>query len=481
MRSLFLPVFLAFVLLAQAQQVPIIDYDFMAMPPEGTVNKVVVQPDGKILVGGFFTNYAGSGKQHLVRLNSDGTLDPAWNPGGSGPNHLVEDIDLMPDGRILIAGNFVTYNGSPVYFVARLMPNGTRDASFNIPPNTMNNAVHAVALHKDNKVVAAGDFFVCYGHSQPYITRFNEDGSLDEDFDIGTGFNNPVYDLLVLPDQSILCAGKFTQYNGHGCGRVALLTSGGPYDTAMDNDPGLVGGPARALALQPDGKLLVAGEFNYHDSQPANGIIRLNLDGTRDPSFSSPFYPYANVHAVGILPDGRILVGGEYTSSMYVPNVGGPNRVTMLNADGNRDDDFGLGQGALPTDPDNTAFVRSIAVQNDGKILVGGRFGFIDIEDQYQQLVRLKQGVVGIVEQDQGTSWSVLADRVNGELVLVNPFTAPGSARLLIHNSAGQLVHQAYLTMGHATAQRVPVDLAPGLHLISLQQGGQRVAAKVVW
>ncbi|HMN05341.1 MAG TPA: delta-60 repeat domain-containing protein [Flavobacteriales bacterium] len=480
MRPLLLPATLALATLVQAQQLPIIDYDFLAVPPSSLVNKVVVQPDGKILVGGSFTNYAGSGKQNLVRLNSDGTVDPAWNPGGIGPNHLVSDIDLMPDGRILIAGNFVTYNGSPVYFVARLLPNGLRDASFNIPPNSINNAVNAVALHKDNKVVAAGDFFICYGHSQPYITRFNEDGSLDLDFDIGTGFNDAVYDLHILPDESILCAGKFTQYNGNMCGRVALLSSAGPYDPSMDNDPGLVGGPARALAMQPDGKLLVAGSFNYHDGQPANGLIRLNLDGTRDAGFASPFYPYASVRAVNVLPDGHIMAGGEYTSTMYSPNVGGPNRLTMLQANGSRDDGFGLGQGILPTDPDNTAFVRSIAVQNDGKILVGGRFGFIDTEMQYRQLVRLKQGVTGILEQDPANVWNVIVDHANGELVLADPFHTSGKAHLLIHNGAGQLVHQAQVSVGGGPV-RIKVDLAPGLHLISLQQGGQRVAAKVVW
>ena len=83
-------------------QVPIIDYSFQAVPPTTLVNKVIVQPDGKILVGGGFDNYAGSGKNNLVRLNSDGTVDSTFNPGGSGPDFLVQDIDLMPDGRILI-------------------------------------------------------------------------------------------------------------------------------------------------------------------------------------------------------------------------------------------------------------------------------------------------------------------------------------------------------------------------------------------
>ena len=206
-------------------QVPIIDYSFQAVPPTTLVNKVIVQPDGKILVGGGFDNYAGSGKNNLVRLNSDGTVDSTFNPGGSGPDFLVQDIDLMPDGRILIAGNFGTYNGIQNYFVARLFPNGTLDPGFHVPPNSINNAVYAVALHRNNTVLAAGEFFICAGLSQPRITRFDSTGVVDTTFLVGAGFTNTVYDLLVLPDDRIVAGGSFYNYQNNPSGNIALLLS----------------------------------------------------------------------------------------------------------------------------------------------------------------------------------------------------------------------------------------------------------------
>ncbi|MBK9286857.1 MAG: delta-60 repeat domain-containing protein [Flavobacteriales bacterium] len=100
-QALLLSSFLAFSTALHAQ-VPIIDYGFLVEDPSVLVNNVLVQPDGKILVGGVFFNYGGSGHDHLVRLHSDGTIDPTFNPGGVGPGNAVEDMVLMPDGRILM-------------------------------------------------------------------------------------------------------------------------------------------------------------------------------------------------------------------------------------------------------------------------------------------------------------------------------------------------------------------------------------------
>ena len=464
-------------------QVAIIDYGFLAVPPDVLVNSIVLQPDGKILVGGAFTNYAGSGKNNLVRLNIDGTVDPSWNPGGSGPTHLVEDIVLMPDGRIIIGGGFLGYNNDQVLFVARLHPDGTRDTSFNIPPNAINNAVLAVELHTDGKVLAAGEFFVCYGHSMPYIARFHTDGSLDLSFDVGTGFSSRVHDLLVLPDARILAAGNFISYNGNDCGRIALLSPEGPYDPSMNNSPGLGGvtGGARALVRQPDGRILVSGEFSTHHGAPANGIVRLHIDGTRDTGFVSPFYPYAKVDAMAVRTDGKIIVGGEYTSTMYDPNVPGPNRITRLNADGSRDNAFDPGDGALP-EPGGTAFIRAITLQDDGKVLVGGRFGSFHTETQYRQLVRLREPAIttGLPEQNTGMELLVHTDPATGELLMQDPFGEAGNATLRIHTATGQLVFSGTMVTGTGSSIRLRPQLVAGIHLVSLQHGEVRAAAKVL-
>ncbi|MFZ1692896.1 MAG: T9SS type A sorting domain-containing protein [Flavobacteriales bacterium] len=385
-------------------QVPIIDYGFQAVPPSVQVSRVLELPDGKILMGGFFLNYAGSGKNHMVRLNNDGTVDPTWNPSGIGPSNQVMDIAVMTDGRIVIAGNFSTYNGIASYFITRLLPNGDRDPAFNIPPNAINGAVLAIDIQNHDKVVAVGEFFTCYGHSMPHIARFLNTGAVDLSFDIGYGFNAVTRDILVLPDNRILVGGDFGSYNLIPTWGLAMLQAGGPYDASMTMAPGFTGAGStvRKLLRQPDDKILVGGSFSYHNMQPSNALARINLDGTRDPSFVSPFYPYAGITALAVQADGMIYAGGEFSGGMYDPNVPGPARLNQLLPNGARNDaayDLGEGPG-LGTEL--TAYVRDVFVQADGKVLVGGYFGDFHnpAEIQYRNIIRLHgESSTGIAEQ----------------------------------------------------------------------------------
>jgi uncharacterized delta-60 repeat protein len=482
MRNALLLPCLALLATTVAAQVPIIDYDFQALPPNGLVNKVVEQPDGKILVGGFFMNYAGSGNNHLVRLNNDGTVDPTWNTSGAGPSNQVMDIALMTDGRIVIAGNFVTYNGINSYFITRLLPNGNRDFTFNIPPNAINGAVRAIDIQGHDKVVAVGEFFVCYGHSMPHIARFLPNGDVDLDFDIGWGFSAVTHDVLVLPDDRILVGGNFSNYNLNESYGLALLQPEGPYDASMVMAPGFLGafGTVRKLLRQPDGKILVGGSFSSYNGQPIKAMARLNLDGSHDPSFTSPFYPYALIVALAVQDDGSIFAGGEFTGGMYDPNVPGPGRMIRLQPNGSRDDvAYDVGEGPGTTEP--TANVRDIAIQADGKILVGGIFGSFHNPDetQYRNLIRLHpNAATGIAEAQATTTLHAWSDPHSGDLLLHQPFA--GSAHLRVHAANGQLLHQQALPPGQGNLLHIGIGLQPGLYLLSVQQEGKQVSRRVV-
>jgi uncharacterized delta-60 repeat protein len=462
--------------------VPIIDYGFLADDPAVVVNSVLVQPDGKILVGGFFADYAGTIHDHLVRLMPDGTVDPSFNPNGSGPGNAVEDMILMPDGRILIAGNFLTYNGSSAYFIARLLPDGTRDASFNVPPNSINGAVWAIELHDAHRVIAGGEFFTCSGHSYPHIARFNDDGSVDTSFDVGTGFSHNVHEILVLPDMRILVGGQFAMYNGTPTGHIALLSPGGPLDTSMDNDPGLSsgGGTVRALARQPDGKLLVGGYFQYHNGQPRSAIVRMNTDGSNDPTFTSPLYAYALVRTIAIQSDGKLVVGGEFTASEYANAVPGPARLVRLNADGSRDNSFTIGSG-IGQGTDITAYVHDLAIQADGKIIVGGHFQTVDTESAYHQLVRLlPDALTGIDEATGNDMLEARYDATSGLLWLSADVATKGAFQLVLHTSNGQLIRTGNVLMNGTTPISIPLLVPPGMYLLGVNNNEQFVRTKVV-
>ena len=285
----------------------------------------VVQPDGKVLVGGIFTTYYGLPvSNNVLRLNADGSLDTSFNPGGTGTNSGVVMLAIQPDGKVLVGGGFTSYNGNA-----------------NAPDN---------------------------------ILRLNADGSLDTGFNNGaaTGTNSFLQTLAVQPDGKILVGGFFTSYNGNANApdNVLRLNADGSLDTGFN--PGGTGTSdfVYMVTLQPDGKILVGGIFTSYNGNAAapDRVLRLNADGSLDTGFNNGAATGADsdVNALAVQADGKVLVGGSLTS--YNGNAAAPDNVLRLNADGSLD--TGFNNGGTGVDD----FVRTLAVQPDGKVLVGGFF-----------------------------------------------------------------------------------------------------------
>ena len=160
-------------------------------------NKVsAVQPDGKILVGGNFRFANGTQVRGVVRLNPDGALDTSFNTGGSGSSGTVFEIVVQDDGKILIGGGFSSYNGIAVKGLARLNSDGSLDTTFNVggsgvfsPGSGGFYQVRSIVVLADGKILAAGQSIQGYnGVENKGIFRTNPDGSLDTSF--VSGFTN---------------------------------------------------------------------------------------------------------------------------------------------------------------------------------------------------------------------------------------------------------------------------------------------------
>ncbi|HEX8564478.1 MAG TPA: hypothetical protein VF648_02330 [Pyrinomonadaceae bacterium] len=214
------------------------------------VYALAVQPDGRILIGGVFSGVGGQTRNHLARVNADGSLDASFNPN---PDSYIESITLQPNGKILVGGRFSAFGGSTRHRIARLNADGTLDATFNSPFTTPTNhrGVVSIAVQADGKIII-GDYTTTVNSVKP-VTRLNADGTLDE------AFNQNIENI--------------------------------------DN--------VLSVALQPDGKILV-GMFLTNTFK----LVRLNTDGKRDPGFIP--YPNSSVHTINVQPDGKILVGGSF-------------------------------------------------------------------------------------------------------------------------------------------------------------------------
>ena len=192
--------------------------------PNTSVNQLVKQPDGKIIVGGFFTNYNGTNVNNIVRLNIDGTIDNTFNIG-TGLNSSVSEIIIQPDGKILVGGSFTTYNSQTARRIVRLNSDGTIDNTFSTGTGSNGN-IFGMALSPTGKIYLGGSFTSFNGLTSIRIVKLNSDGSVDSSKNFGTGFNNSVSDIGIIDGgNNIVCTGPFTSFNGTSCNYIISLTA----------------------------------------------------------------------------------------------------------------------------------------------------------------------------------------------------------------------------------------------------------------
>lgn len=347
-----------------------------ASGPSSTVCSIAIQTDGKIVIGGSFSTYNGTVRNKLARLNADGSLDASFNPGtgatGSTGNIGVLSVALQPDGKLIIGGDFTGYNGTGRNRIARVNPDGTLDTGFN-PGSGANSVVRCLALQSDGKIILGGDFVQYNLAPRNRVARLNADGSLDTTFNIGTGVDSgssSVHTCLLRPDGKVIIAGWFSTYNGVVRQRIARLEAGGELDLAFD--PGTGANQAiRCTALQADGKLIIGGDFIYYSGRACGLLARVHSDGTADTGFNPGSGANQSVAACVVQPDGKVLLGGEFTG--YAGAI--CDRMIRLNADGSIDSGFSLGISS-------GLYLYGITLQADGKIILYGLSdsfkGFID-------------------------------------------------------------------------------------------------------
>ncbi len=326
----------------------------------GIVRVVVVQPDGKILIGGDFTTLTpNSGatvtRNRIARLNANGTLDTAFNPNAGG---IVFAIALQADGKILVGGLFGTIGGATRNRIARLdAATGLAD-SFN--PNA-NSAIYAMAVQADGKIIVGGGFNggnSIGGQTRNYFARLDTTSGLADSFDPNA--NAPVRAIVVQADGKILAGGDFNGIGGQTRNHIARVD---PFTGLADSFNANANDIVRAIAVQADGKILAGGDFAFGPSsiggQSRDYIARL------DPTtgLADSFNPSAGntVFAVVVQTDGKILAGGAFTG------IGGQTRnyIARLEATTGAADLF---------DPNANSNVNAIAVQANGGIVLGGDF-----------------------------------------------------------------------------------------------------------
>lgn len=332
----------------------------------GDVTSIAPMADGRIVVAGIFTALGSTTQWRVARIAINGTPDADF----ANPNvdNTVNAAALQPDGKVVIVGTFSSVGGTGVNGVARLTAYGARDAGFANPGALGGaNLLRAVAVQPDGKILIAGNFTSVGASPRSRIARLNADGTLDSGFGDAGVANFEVRAIALQPDGKIIIGGDFTTVGSTAMSGVARLNADGTLDTSFAN-PGITLTSSlpvvNALALRADGKIVIGGQFSHVGGSPYAGAARLNADGTRDATFANPQIAGGGtaVNALAVQADGKVIIGGNFAT------VGGQTygRVARLNADGTPDTGF--------ENPTANSFASSIALQPDGKALIGGNF-----------------------------------------------------------------------------------------------------------
>ena len=397
-----------------------LNFDPNVDSPGNYVSCIAVQPDGKILIGGTFTHVFGQTRNYLARLDATTGLADSFNPD---PNSIVESITVQADGKILVGGAFGSIGGQPRPYIARLDPSTGQADSFNPSPD---NGLNSVVVQADGKILAGGYFMSIGGQPRHRIARLDPITGLADSFNPNA--NDWVYSIAVQADGKILAGGLFNGPNsigGQTRNRIARLD---PTTGLADSFNPNANMPVRSLTLQPDGKVLASGTFTSVGGQSRNLIARLDsITGLAD-----SFDPNANgdiVYSLAVQADGKVVAGGRF--NMLAPSGGPPvlrYRIARLEKDGRLDQTLNANIAIDP--PGSGGGVVATATQPDGKIVIGGSFSSVLGVDRHN-IARLNtDGSLDLAfNPDANVAVNAIAIQDDGKLVVGGNFTTIGDRR----------------------------------------------------
>ncbi len=367
--------------------------------PVVTSPDVAIQSDGKYVLSAFDFSLSSNPDFLIARINLNGSLDTSF--GGDGriyqdipttfdPTNVAEAVALQPDGKILVGG-FGPGIDRNTFAITRHLPDGSLDLSFDgdgIVTTAFGNAdpqILDLMVQSDGKIIALGHTTLNIGQTGERgmtLARYNTDGSLDTTFDgdgkiITNALGGQIAEGAIQPDGKIVVAGRGF-VSGTMNIAVVRFNTDGSFDTSFDSDgvvnqllPTFTSSEAIALELQPDGKILIIGTRLTSSSNST--LFRYNPDGSLDTTFGggdgiAPVYNVfdESVSAItlAVQPNGRILVGGTANSTTWA--------VARFNQDGSVDSSFGLKGLSKASFGGVVERIDSMAIQGNKLITVGG-------------------------------------------------------------------------------------------------------------
>ncbi|MBN4005233.1 DUF4347 domain-containing protein [Nostoc sp. LPT] len=363
-----------------------------------TAHAIAIQADGKIVVVG--ETYYYNGDFAVARYNPDGSLDSSFGNSGKAIADFANQSDraysvaIQSDGKILISG--IIYNGNQTDAgLVRYNSNGTLDTSFGNGGKVVTNFegknewIKSIAVHSDGKIIVGGYLNPNDGslNNDFALIRYNSDGSLDTSFGNGgrviTSMSNGqdgIASIVIQPDGRVVVTGSVMNTNGSNSFILARYNSNGSIDTNFgSNGKVITDFPGtddfgNSVALQSDGKIVVAGSTGNIGADGDFALARYNSNGTLDTNFGNGGKVVTDLgssidvgQSLAILQNGKIVVSGFSENSDRRDFA-----LAVYNSNGSLDTSFG-NSGKVITTANGSYFQNTaVAVQSDGKIVVTG-------------------------------------------------------------------------------------------------------------
>ena len=355
------------------------------------LSRIAVQPDGKIVaIGDTHPSHRGA----LARYNPDGTLDATFGNGGkvitvANVRESANGLLILPDGKIMISGSIsLPSEFDSSFALLRFNSDGSVDPTFGNGGTVMTNIAeaddyaYAIARQSDGKIVAAGRRGIQFNPTEQRkghvaLARYNPDGSLDATFgnggtvenNFGQGLESYALELIIQPDGKLVIAGEsayaflVARYNSNGT-LDTTFGNGGFREVNFGTDSWDHG---RDVVLQADGKIILVGIAEINSPYDSFAVARFNPDGSLDQSFGNGgkvvMINQGDLEAAVLQSDGKLIALGDNSASF---------KLLRFNLDGSLDSTFGSGGIVTTTFGGSAAAGSDLVFQADGKLLAGG-------------------------------------------------------------------------------------------------------------
>ncbi|MEI2707932.1 MAG: T9SS type A sorting domain-containing protein [Chitinophagaceae bacterium] len=340
-------------------------------PSTALVTSLLIRPDGKTwITGKDISTNGGTNKTGIMLLAANGTIDPSFAvTSGAGLGYSINSLVPVSNNKILIGGNFISFNGSLTGStkIARVNNDGSLDQSFALGNSVYTTgSIVSMSMQADSTILFSGSFTNTISGSNNSLEKLTKNHVLDLRFNEPTGAKARVKTFTVQPDSKIMIGGQFLAFNKVNRNRIARITFDGELDTTYAPFSG-ANGDVNSILVQSNGKILAAGAFTKFNDTITGKLIRTDALGNIDTAFLNKIGLGANntINVMAFQADGKIIIGGDFG---YFNGITA-NYLARLNTDGSFDNTFDIGSGGFGS-------VRDVVVQLDGKILVGGNFQF---------------------------------------------------------------------------------------------------------